>query len=269
MKSIKYLLKWLFIIIATAMLCFFAAMAWRNLRVNSDETNFASAHFTVHYRGIYNSEAQTIADALERNYDRINRALANPPHKKIDVHIHPTQSAFNMATGLTGSHANGTSRGPHAFHIMYQTWFNSIFPANNTQVAVHEFTHCVQLNILITEALESPAFAGSKDFDQKFEARFAKDYPQWLWESLSDYEAGIVNKTSVGYGMRSSPRLDDLNHGNRVYQVGYTVIEYLVHQFGADKLPAFVRSYGDIEQVLHVSKQDFEKGWLSFVAERY
>jgi hypothetical protein len=58
---------------------------------------------------------------------------------------------LNTATGLLETKAKGVSRGPVIFHPMYQTWFNGISPADMDKVAVHEFTLCVQLNILIQE----------------------------------------------------------------------------------------------------------------------
>jgi hypothetical protein len=35
---------------------------------------------------------------------------------------------------------------------------------------------------------------GDKDqFDKLFEDKFVNKYPQWFWEAICDYEAGIVN----------------------------------------------------------------------------
>jgi hypothetical protein len=39
--------------------------------------------------------------------------------------------------------------------------------------------------------------------------------------------------------------------------------------YGKDKLPLFIKSYGDFENVLRVSEKDFENGWRKFVVEKY
>ena len=111
---------------------------------------------------------------------------------------------------------------------------------------------------------------GDKDqFDKLFEDKFVNKYPQWFWEAICDYEAGIVNSMSVKYGMRKHLSLKDLNKSNQIYNVGYTIIEYIVEKWGKDKLPILITSYVDINAVLGVSESDFEKGWADFVDEKY
>lgn len=228
-----------------------------------------TTHFSITYNGILESEANDMANTLEANYDRIRKELDDPEHGKIAVYVHPTQNDFNNATGLINSKADGTSSGPLTFHLMYQTWFNSFFPADMNKVAVHEFTHCVQLNILIQDALLKAGTEIPKDFDEEFEKNFSKNYSQWFWESISDYEAGMVNRISVKYGMKNNPTLKELNHSNQIYNVGYTIPEYLISKYGKDKLPEFIKSYCDFEKVLGVSEKEFEEGWKKFVKEKY
>lgn len=228
-----------------------------------------SEHFNLNYNGILKSEAEEMSLALESNYDRIRTELNDPDHKKINVFVHPTQKEFNNATGLQNSTANGTSRGPLAFHLKYETWYNAILPPDMNKVAVHEFTHCVQLNILIQDAIVNKKFKNNEDFDKEFEKYYLENYPQWFWEAICDYEAGIVNKASVNYGMKGNPTLEELNTSNKIYNVGYTIPEYLVSIYGKEKLPDFIKSYCDFEKTLGISEKEFEKGWHDFVKENY
>ncbi|MBP6759117.1 MAG: hypothetical protein KA133_07695, partial [Flavobacterium sp.] len=214
-------------------------------------------------------EAESISEALEFNYERIRTELEDPKHEKTSVYIHPNQEDFNKATGLVKSKASGTSRGPLEFHLKYETWFNSILPQEMEKVAVHEFTHCVQLNILIQDALLKTKKENSADFDKNFEKEFEKKYPQWLWEAICDYEAGIVNKSSVKYGMKSKPTLKELNTSNQIYNVGYSIIDCFVTKYGKDKLPEFIKSYGSFEKVIGVTEKEFENEWYQFVEEKY
>jgi hypothetical protein len=268
MKGLKKVVKFILLIIAGLALIYFTTFVIRKIRVENNK-KIITAHFNINYNGVLKTEANDISKALEANYDRIRKELNDPEHSKISVFVHSTQKDFNKATGLINSKANGTSRGPLAFHLKYETWYNSVFPQNMSKVAVHEFTHCVQLNVLIQDALSKTTSEKTASFDKDFEEKFLKEYPQWLWEALSDYEAGMVNKASVKHGMKNKPTLQQLNNSNQVYNVGYTIIEYLVSNYGKEKLPLFVKSYGNFEEVLGVSEKDFESGWYKFVDEKY
>jgi len=230
----------------------------RKIRVESETKLINTTNFAITYTGILQSEAEDISLALEYNYNRIRTELKDPKHEKISVFIYPTQKDFNKATGLVNSKASGTSRGPLAFHLKYETWYNSILPKDMRKVAVHEFTHCVQLNILIQDALSKAKKDKIADFDRDFEEKFQKEYPQWFWEALCDYEADIVNVISVNHGMKNKPTLKKLNHSNQIYNVGYTIIEYFVAKFGKEKLPQFIKSYCDFDQVLGVTEKNLK-----------
>lgn len=262
-------LRIIVLVFGGVILSYFGAKIFRNVSVEDKVTELRTAHFAISYNGIYQREAQDIADNLEKQYDRIRSELSDPDHQAIRVFVHPTQDDFNKGTGLPNSNANGTSRGPNEFHLIWTNWFNSIFPDDPIKTAIHEFTHCVQLNILIKDAQTELANLDKGDFEKAFEEKFIKEYPQWFWEAICDYEAGIVNSVSVKYGMRKNPTLKSLNNSNQVYNVGYTIIEYIAEKWGRDKLPALITSYVDIENVLNISEGEFESGWMEFVDEKY
>lgn len=265
MKKLKIILLGLAGLIITC----FGVKTIRSISVVDKLTELRTDHFVILYQGIYKAEAQKIADNLEEKYHTIRTNLNDQDHDTIRVFVHHTQADFNKGTGLLNSSANGVSRGPNEFHLLWTNWFNSIFPDDPIRTAIHEFTHCVQLNILIKEEQEKWEGADNGDFDKMFEEKFIKEYPQWFWEAICDYEAGIVNNISVKYGMRKNLTLKELNNSNQIYNVGYTIIEYIVEKWGKDKLPILITSYVDIKTVLGVSESDFEKGWVDFVSEKY
>ncbi len=265
MKKFKIIL----LVFAGLIFAFFSAKTCRSLSVVGKLTELRTDHFVISYQGIYRGDAQDIADRLEKNYDRIRANLNDPAHEVIRVFVHPSQSDFNKGTGLLNSTANGTSRGPNEFHFVWTNWFNSIFPNDPLKTAVHEFTHCVQLNILIKQAQQELAAIAVADFDENFEKKFARDYPQWFWEALSIYYANEVNKISVKYARSKNPSLEYLSNSNQIYNIGYTIIEYIVEKWGVKRLPDLITSYVDIKEVLKVSQSDFEKGWTDFVDEKY
>jgi hypothetical protein len=265
MKILKIISLSLFV----GVLLYFSAMVFRSLGVVDTPSTLSTEHFLISFQGIYQEEAHAVANYLEGNYERVRNALNDPDHEVVHVFIHGTQSDFNNATGLVKSNANGTSRGPNEFHFLWTTWFNSIFPNDPLKTAVHEFTHCVQLNILIKKAQQEFSEEEMKSFDRSFEEKFIRDYPQWFWEAICDYEAGVVNRISIRYAMRKKPTLQSLNTSNQIYNVGYTIIDYIVQKWGADKLPSLITSYVDVENVLAVSESDFEKGWVEYVDNKY
>jgi hypothetical protein len=263
------ILKIIFLIFGGLAIIYFGAKAFRHSSVVDKITEIKTEHFVISYHGIYEEEARQTAENLEAKYGRIRSDLNDPVHATIRVFVYPTQGDFNKGTGLSKSSANGTSRGPNEFHFLWTNWFNSMFPDDPIKTAVHEFTHCIQLNILIKEAQKVKAELSKDQFDKLFEEKFAKKYPQWFWEAICDYEAGVVNNISVTYGMRKNLTLKELNTSNQIYNVGYTIIEYIVEKWGKDKLPNLVTSYVDIETILGVSESDFEKGWIEFVDKKY
>lgn len=265
MKKFKTIL----LVLAGFIVLFLALKTFRNISAVDKVTELKTSHFVISYHGIYDDEARDVAKRLEEDYDRIRTDLKDPAHETIRVFIYPTRTNFNKGTGMPNSTANGTSRGPNEFHIVWTTWFNSIFPDDPIKTSVHEFTHCIQLNILISEAQKDWSNSDSVNFDKVFEEKFSNKYPQWFWEALCDYEAGIVNKLSVNYGMRKNLDLKELNKSNQIYNVGYTIVEYIVAKWGKEKLPELITSYVDLQGVLKVSEEEFEKGWVDFVKVKY
>jgi hypothetical protein len=257
-----------YIIVGLSVL-YFGAKYGRQFTVAEPLTNLATDHFDIFYYGIYTSEAESVAQSLEENYERIRNELGDADHQKLTVYIYPNRSDFNKKTGLLHGNATGTSRGPNEFHFIWTNWFNSLFPDDPVQTAIHEFSHCVQLNVLIKDAQSKFIDADSADFDRTFEAKFASEYPQWFWEAISAYEAKEINSLSVKYAMRGTPSLKYLSKSNQIYNVGYTIIEYIVATWGKEKLPLLIRSYVDLEGTLQVTEAEFEMGWHEFVADKY
>ncbi len=69
--------------------------------------------------------------------------------------------------------------------------------------------------------------------------------------------------------MHFKPTLESLNSGNRIYLVGYTLIEFIVQTYGKEKLPQLITSYVDVKNVLGISMKEFEQEWHAFVEKKY
>ncbi|MET3025148.1 hypothetical protein ABXT06_00570 [Flavobacterium sp. UW10123] len=258
----------LLVILLAIIAVFYFARTVRSFTVQHETKTLKSEHFIVSYNGIYKSEAEKVNKHLEENYSRIRENLKDIEHDPIKVFVYGSQFKFNEATGLT-ENTKGTSRGPNEFHFVWTNWFNSIFPDDPLKTALHEFTHCVQLNILIYKAKDTIITQDRLTFDKEFDKKFKAKYPRWLWESISIFEAGEVNSLSVKYAKSKNLTLEDLNHGNQIYNIGYTIIEYMTQKWGKDILPKLIASFGNIQKTLNVTPEEFEKGWMAFLEDNY
>jgi hypothetical protein len=247
---------------------FYIARTIRTFTVKHKAQTLESEHFIISYDGIYKSEAEKLSEHLENNYTPIRENLKDVKHKLIKVFVYDSQYKINTATGLK-ENAKGTSRGPNEFHFIWTNWFNSIFPDDPLKTALHEFTHCVQLNILINKAKETIITQDRLTFEKEFDKKFKAEYPRWLWESISIFEAGEVNSLSVKYAKSKNLTLEELNKSNQIYNIGYTIIEYMTQKWGKDILPKLIASFGNIEKTLNVTQEEFEKGWIAFLEEKY
>ncbi len=258
----------LIIILLAIIAVFYFARTVRSFTVKQEVRTLKSEHFMISYSGIYKSEAEKLSKHLEGNYAEIRTNLKDVEHDLIKVFVYGSQFKFNAATGLK-ENTKGTSRGPNEFHFVWTNWFNSIFPDDPLKTALHEFTHCVQLNILIDKAKETIITQDRLTFEKEFDKKFKAEYPRWLWESISIFEAKEVNTLSVKYAKSKNLTLENLNQGNQIYNIGYTIIEYLTQKWGKDILPKLIASFGNIEKTLNIKPEEFEKGWKAFLEEKY
>jgi hypothetical protein len=120
------------------------------------------------------------------------------------------------------------------------------------EVAVHEVAHNATLHL-------APA---------------AGNNPLWLWESVALFEAGqLVPPSSlpdlVAGRFPSFEALDRGATGVSVYDVGFTIAEFVVDRWGIDGLRRLILAFGDSSAALGVSRAELERGWRDFVTERY
>ena len=120
--------------------------------------------------------------------------------------------------------------------------------------AVHEFAHLVSLQV-------NPYIANN---------------PRWLWESIALYESrDFVDPKTLNYMVNGDyPTLSELNtdynlSNHQIYDVGYTILEYIIETWSVDHVISLIEENGNISAVLGLSSSDFEKGWYQFVKYKY
>lgn len=218
----------------------------------------AQSHFVFNANGDATAEKR-IADALEANYSRISADLRTAPAQPFHVFAYTSWWQYARSTGNWG--ASGSIEGINKLHLLMESRDGD----KAETVAVHEFSHAVVLKLL-ADREQQPI--NESNFERKF-----KKFPIWLWEAIAVYEAEqFTQPKSLNFISKNSyPNLDELSErtrGSKIYKVGYTIIEYILAEYGQDGLINLIAAYGDVN-ALKTTKDEFAKGWHSFVVKKY
>jgi hypothetical protein len=210
-------------------------------------------HFILYCTDVDKSATAAIALQLENDYERITTHLNHQPLVKINVEIYPNLQSFHAAVGhqhglewFVGNASSGMLRMVTPLNPGSKHSFDSIM-----QTATHEFTHLIVDEITGLEI------------------------PDWLDEGIATYESGqqqtqfVVARTEYDL-----PRIGDLNFESgidtsTIYAFSYTIVEFIVKEFGYDHLVALTATAGNLEETLGMSEIEFEKVWHQFVVAEY
>lgn len=161
------------------------------------------------------------------------------------------QSAVRAAAGTLPSFATGLITNATTIHVISPNVAATWTYAAGVRAITHEFVHCVSLHI-------NPALANN---------------PRWLWETVALFENNeLVNPRAVpALADGQPPALTRLNgfDNTDVYQMGFTIGEYIVSRWGRDGLIALIRNGGDIAGGTGLSPTAFMSEWYAFVRARY
>lgn len=217
--------------------------------------SYSSAHFVFQYTALDAGNIAAIAEAVETQHARILADLGASGMPAVTVTFYTDHAAMAAATqavaGVIPAFASGLVTAKDQIHLMSPNapaWGPYDRMISNL---VHEFAHCVSLHV-------NPRIGNN---------------PRWLWESVAIYEARqLVDLRTVGYMTAlTPPPFDTLNgfDNSRVYEVGYSIAEFIVARWGQRALRDLIAANGDTAAVLGMSLTDFQRDWFVFVRERY
>lgn len=189
---------------------------------------------------------------LESNYDRITSAFQVQIEGKTSVYIYPDLDAFHAAIGnpyapdwLVGIMISLTS--------MKMVSPNNPGPQHDydgiIEVAQHVFVHVAAKRVNIT----------APNFLSEGLATYMAGQNQGVAEVVSDLLAAGITPTYS--------QLKSISDG--VYQIGYAYIEYIVAEYGYEKLVQFYKTPDDIEGVFGVVEDDFQANWINYLKTAY
>lgn len=187
---------------------------------------------------------EEIKSTLQTQYLRINNNFNITKMPPVTIKIWQDRKEFEHAYGENAEWVQGYVKD-------WEIRFFNGRPKLGLGV-VHEYTH------LVTIAL-NPSFDNN---------------PRWLWEATAVYESKrppVPDITDLKcFSKNASPTLKSLNqHPSNIYKVGYFLTEFIVSNWGQEKLNALVSSNGNIQMTLSLSEQEFEKQWLEFLVNKY
>jgi hypothetical protein len=217
---------------------------------------YSSAHLTFYYTGIDRDSIHAIAKYVEASHDRIVADLKPESLSTIRIYLYPTLQDVHRAIGWPDapSWVKGSATGINEIRMISPTSTDldaSVTYDYMLSCLVHEFAHCITMHVNQTIA----------------------NRPRWLWEAVAIYESGqFVDPKKLEY-LRDGhpPSLGDLNNINdtRIYQVGYTIMEYVVSTWGIEAVRGLIRSNAHLVETIHMSETEFQESWYHYVTDRY
>lgn len=208
-------------------------------------------HFIyTYYRN--NEPIDDINNKLEANYKKILNRYGLNLNRKIKIVIFPSVKDFqkeynliNYSAGIVGTAVNSRTIGivsplnPGPLHS-----YESIL-----KIAVNEFVH------IVTNSLNN-------------------NIPIWLNEGISLFEAKQISPFQIKQLIKTDrvPTIEELEnnfYNNFGYAVSGTVVEYIVLDYGYNRLVSLIKQPKNIQSIFGVSKKEFSNNWKSYLIKKY
>ena len=220
-------------------------------------------HFRFYTADQAEDDASQLSELLEANYDRIITDFQLTESPQFTVYIFPDIETYHVAIDRPDAPLTsiGTVKGTEIWLV------SPLNPggAHDTQsvltVGVHEFTHAV-VNYV----------NGSLDQNNY-------DIPIWLNEGLAVYEAGQMTPDwREGIAKRvADGEIPSINNDlvpDRFNQVGglafsATLVEYLIEEYGFEKIVELIKTPSDLELILGVNISELDAAWRIYLQENY
>lgn len=234
------------------------------LKINGQNVDTLSLTKITQHFAFYSTQGDinvldSLAETLENSYSRITNRLGVRIEKRINVKVYPDVKSFHVAINypdapdwVVGSSNDDeltmvSPSNPGSYHT-----YKSLM-----QVAVHEFVH-------IAVYYTSRGNGGNA-------------IPRWLNEGYAQYEAGQINDGVRKY-VRSSlsgktpPTWAQLETSSAMefgnmngYGLSVMIVEFLVNNYGIDKLVLMIKEPENIEIIYGLSKDNLEKQWNKYL----
>lgn len=225
-------------------------------------TQMETAHFVFYFEPAKKAGVAEMARLLEESYGEVTQALQYHPPAKTSVIVYSTQREFQRAArGRILDYVNlewfiGDNRDDTVL-IVSPDIPNRMHDARAIgQTAVHEFVH-------VLEDAINPAL------------------PLYIHEGIALYLAGQRMQYPLNQPLTKLPDADTVFNtrksfytsyvfgNNDGYHHAYLLVEYIIHEYGQDKLPQLVRDPLRLEQTLGQDALTVYAGWIEYLKRNY
>ena len=208
------------------------------------------------------NDSKTIKDlseVLNTNYNNITDHFNTKLETKIEIIIYPNIEDFHKS--ISKVEASDGIVG-----VAYDNTIKMVSPLNPgsihnkeslLKVIVHEFVHIVTFNIN----------------NQK-----ENNIPTWFMEGISVYEANQITdyeKKAIKENLSQNIdiTIDDINDNFYNNQFSYlysgSIVDFIVNEFGYEKLIQVIKYPNDIENILDLSIEELKNNWINYVEKNY
>jgi len=205
----------------------------------------SSPHFEYWFSETDNKSVDSLIPYLENNYKRILNDFRLSALPVTRVKIYPDMKSFHLSINQPDApdQVMATAFGKDEFRMVSPTKGGE----EMMKFISHEFTHCVHLNI-----------------------DYSPNNPRWLWEGVAMYESGwfMDPKEIDDIKNKNYPPLKTLGNGME-YMLGYVIIEAIKDLWGFDTVIGLIKHQGNIQQVLNITEEEFEKKVFDRIHKKY
>ena len=213
------------------------------------ETENFIFHFEAQDAGVIDD----LADALEGNLERITSVLGVQLTSKTDVFVYPSLEVFHQSVGqlfapdwYDATAVNGI------IHMVSPIYPNLIHDYDTMiKIVVYELVHVIAEKLTYVH--------------RPFLSEGLAAYLSGLSYSVDEVVAYALETSNVPLSERMFSRIWE----ERVQQIGYALIEFIVTEFGYEELVnMYIDPHGRLDY-LQISHEEFDKKWMEFLMYTY
>lgn len=200
--------------------------------------------------GLDSNDVAVIRDSLANNLERIVNDLDVDWMPRVNVGIWGEKDNYHYwmekYLGEIDTERNSYITGRSEFRLLLND--------ESPREALYELAHVVTLNLYLE----------------------AEENPRWLWEAVAIYETNrFVDPATLSiFKSGEYPSLAEINDDSPVgaalvNDLGYTLIEFIVDEWGMDKVTILIKKAGDLQDILGLTEVEFMTRWFRFISIKY
>lgn len=214
-----------------------------------------SDHFNFYSNKTDKESLDDLEESLESNYERISKDLQVTLDKKIKVTIYPNISEFHKAIGMmaAGDWVAGATIKNEIFMVSPLNPGSMHTYESLMKVIVHEYTHVLVGNIKYrTDVYLDEGIAEVES------NRIDNDAKYYLKEVAKADKLPSIDEMKNNYGKLENP-----------YVISGGFAEFIVNNYGYDKIIDLIKSPDDIENIIGSTKEEIIAKWNEYILSSY